>query len=286
MRNVHVCHQDNSSNIGKQMNQIVSSTEFNGTAYFYPDATNILGSIEKDDCKSIMVSVDYSKLGIFVSSASFTVDTQTNPYLSVTTPTVTNNILTFVLSGGLEGMTYELAISPIPSSRTDILTVNVPEDICCSNSKVNSFNVISPSGPTIYINGAVRYFISNTPPTNANVMDQWFYPPTATLYEYITDGGGVNFWWAQIPYYGVPGTPVGKLTLFQEQLNVSGVNAVSPLSNTPSGPVTLFVNREAFSSIEVPASFTMVGLDVVWNATNAKFSLIPGYTTVIASYAG
>lgn len=267
------------------MNQIVSSAEFNGTAFFYADPTFVLGSIEKGEYKTLMVSVDYTSWGINVTSVSFEVNTQTNPYLSVTTPTVANNILTFVLSGGLPGTDYELSITTIPYTRTDTLIIHVPEDTdCCTSPQSNTYNTASQNA-TIYVNGAPRYFIANIPPTNANVMDQWYYPPTGALYEYITDGSGVNFWWRQIPPYIVPGTPVPSgVMLYQEQLTVTAANTLSPLSHTPTGPVTLFINRQVFTSTEVPAPFTVSGVDIDW--LSSITTLLPNYMIVIASYVG
>lgn len=266
------------------MNQIVNPIEFNKTAYFYPDATMKLGSIEKDDCTALMVSVDYSKLGINITSAIFSVDVQTNPALIVSGTTAINNILTFVLSGGLKGITYNLSITGTPATRTDVLTIFVPEDIGCNTSvQANNFNFVSQNA-TIYVNGSPRFFIANIPPVNANIMDQWYYPPTGALYEYITSGDGVNFWWQRIALYSPPSVPIGGISLYQEQLSVTSVNTLSALSHAPIGPVTLFINGAVFNSVTVPAPFTVSGNTITWISTIT--SLLPGYTTVVASYTG
>lgn len=102
---------------------------------------------------------------------------------------------------------------------------------------------MAPNG--VYATGLIRYFVSNTPPLGANVMDQWWNTNTGTLLEYVTDG--VSSWWFTAQGQITPAGPSNSLyypatdqqTIFYTTLPDAYGKTILL---TPNSLVTIFVN--------------------------------------------
>lgn len=188
------------------MNQVTQVGQFNRVAYFYAsDTTTYLGRFSKDAAATVMCRLDYSGLAVPPSGPEtelYSIDIGSNPPLAVSSSSYDPNgqYLDFILSGGLEGQEYNLAIAISGTvGRTDTMTIDVPLSTCdCGGSTNAGANIATyPAGyGTVFINSAIKYTISSAQPPGANIKDQWYNPDTSVLYEYITDG--VSTWWQQI----------------------------------------------------------------------------------------
>lgn len=191
------------------------------SAYYFGSATLALGPLVKQPSDQTLVVIDYTQVEPPISalSVNFTVDVTSNPALVVSYQQidVTGELLSFLVSGGIVGQQYNLsiAINTGTDTRTDVLAIYVPSFGDCDCVQINPVPTLYtqlPLGePTQgYANSAVRYFWGNSPPTNPSVMDQWYYAPAQTLYEWATDG--TNFFWQTIMSANlVPEAPVGGL---------------------------------------------------------------------------
>lgn len=172
-------------------------------AYFYANNTNSLGTFIKQVDDLSLITVDYTKLTpalTLKSISSFVANAGGNPPLVISNPTVdiTDNILTFLLSNGLAGVQYTLSIIMQMSDnsiRTDKLVVNIPStgnDLVANPAATPAFifpsqGVVSADG-SIYYNQVLRWFLSDTPPVNPNIMDQWYNPTSGVYSQYVTNG--------------------------------------------------------------------------------------------------
>jgi hypothetical protein len=171
------------------------------SALFVADTTLTLGPLIKQPADQTLILIDYSQLTppLTLVSYDFTVDASSNPALVVSHATISlpGMGLSFLLSGGIVGQQYNISITvnDISTARTDVLTVNIPSSDCeCVGSNpVPPVYTLLPLETQLWVNSAVRYFWGVTPPANPNVLDQWYNPDTATLYEWTTDG--TNFIW-------------------------------------------------------------------------------------------
>jgi hypothetical protein len=180
-----------------------SSVINTNSAYFFAGPTNTLGPLVKDIGEQTLIVLDYSKVtpATTITGYTFAVDVSSNPDLVVAYPTLnsTSDLLTFLVSGGIEGQQYNITITAqlSPSgTRNDVLTVNVPSSNACECALINpvpSLYSQLPVGTQAYVNTGTRYFWGNAAPANPNVMDQWYNPSTATLSEWVTDG--TSFFW-------------------------------------------------------------------------------------------
>lgn len=177
------------------------------SVYFYADATQTLGPHVKQPTDQTLVFIDYSKISppITLVSYEFTVDVSSNPALVVSYPQLdpVAKLLSFLVSGGIEGQEYNISVAADygASTRTDVLVINIPSSGDCACDMINpvpSIYTQLPLGePTQgYVNTAVRYFWGSAPPNNPGVLDQWYNPDSATLYEWATDG--TKYFWQVI----------------------------------------------------------------------------------------
>ena len=172
------------------------------SVYFIADTTYTCGPYIKQPSEQTLVVVDYSNIipGISVQGFSFNVDVSSNPALVISYPQIgpTGKVLSFLLSGGIEGQQYEITITTTPGGRVDTLTVNIPSSGCeCDTiNPVPALYTQLPLGTQGYINSAVRFFWGSAPPVNPNAMDQWYNAGNGILYEWITDG--TDYFWETI----------------------------------------------------------------------------------------
>ena len=191
------------------------------SAYFIADNTLLpFGPLVKQPSDQTLVVIDYS-IAIPITSYKFTVDVSSNPQLVIsyvqTDPT--GAMLWFLLSGGIPGQQYNISIhiayGYVAYSRVDTLIVNMPSSGDCSCDIINPVPTIYsqlPLGTQAYVNAGIRYFWGDIPPSNPNVMDQWYNPRTQLLSEWATDG--TNYSWA--PLQGLQGDagpqgPIGPI---------------------------------------------------------------------------
>jgi hypothetical protein len=255
----------------------IPSSQASGMAYFYATqeagGSYYLGQLLKPLLAKIFVILDYSQLssGATISSYNFTVDIASVPPLAITGSglDVTNKILSFYVAGGIASV-YKLSVNATMSNaevRTDWIEVTIPDADCgCapgSGSSIPIFpNQVQPAG-NYFVSEQIQYFVAASPPTGANVMDQWYNTATGHLYENVTDGN--TTWWMDIT-----GT-----ALFAEILNVTGVNAVSNLTKTPIGAVELVINNVSVftnAGANPPFSVDTSGA-VTWNTANTPYSI-------------
>lgn len=187
------------------MNQQLPVGQYNKVAYFYAVGVSLgaIGRFSKDVNASVMCRLDYSGLTSPPDGSgdlTFSIDIGSNPPLAVSSSSLdpSGKYADFILSGGVEGQTYELNIIVSGTNgRTDIMYVDVPSTPCECSPRPGPNVATYPAGyGTVYINSAVKYTVSPYTPPGPNIKDQWFNPETGVLYEYITDG--VAVWWQQI----------------------------------------------------------------------------------------
>jgi hypothetical protein len=182
---------------------IPAGTINNRTAYFYADTSNQFGPIIKKVSDQILVILDYTTIlaGHVINIYNFTSDAETNPPLYLTDPilNVTGNVLSFLLSGGIDGQQYNItiAIEQVGSTTTryDTLTINMPSKSACDTSIPPVVSLLA--GSTLVATN-IRYFWGPNPPVGQHVMDEWFDTNTNVLYEWVTDG--INYFWEEIGF--------------------------------------------------------------------------------------
>jgi hypothetical protein len=168
------------------------------SAYYYPDDTMTLGPLVKEPNDQTLIIIDYSQLtpSHIVGGYDFLLDVTSNPALVVSYPQVNaeQDILTFLVSGGIVGQQYNLTVRTTIdiNQRLDVLTINIPSSAdCCEriNPVPTIYSQLPLGDPTQgYVNTGVRYFWGSAPPNAPNVMDQWYSPDTGVLSEWVTDG--------------------------------------------------------------------------------------------------
>lgn len=219
------------------------------SVYVYADATLALGPLVKELGDQTLVIVDYSLLTPAhpVSGYDFTLDVTSNPQLVVSYPQLNpqGNLLTFLLSGGVTGQQYSLSIRATIdiNSRTDVLTINIPSssgDCVQINPVPQIYTQISLGDPTQgYVNTGVRYFWGSAPPTNPNVMDQWYTPDTDTLSEWVTDG--VNYFWSVIMSAGFVSDAPTDSTIYGRY---NGFWVAEPIQNDAPADGNMYVRLD------------------------------------------
>lgn len=194
---------------------------YSNTAFFYPDDTSVLGSFTKAPDAVTMVSLDYTailqQLNQNLMSISYILNFGSAPQLVVSGTTVQadNNIVSFVVSGGLNGLKYVLQIN---ATMSDGVTVNVQylevvvsapgvRGSSCDTAVYGTIGV--PGGPPIsttfqqasILNGDgtrfgssfVVFWVDDKAPPNANILDRWYNTADGLIYDRATDGVSV-FW--------------------------------------------------------------------------------------------
>ena len=173
----------------------------NRTAYFYADDTKQFGPIIKKITDQILVIIDFVAVlaGGTIHTFNFDADVESNPALYLTDPILnaTGTVLSFLISGGIDGQQYNITIaSEVVGSeepRYDTLTINMPSKSACDTSIPP---VVSLLGGSTLVATNIRYFWGPNPPTGQHVLDQWFDTNNNILYEWATDG--INYFWEEI----------------------------------------------------------------------------------------
>lgn len=165
---------------------------------FTADNTGVLGDIDQSPEAKTRVLVDYSQLNPAVTATgySFRVRPGGEPQLLITSSTLgttPSTTLTFMVSGGIGGRQYQLAVDATLNTgevRTDVLNVNVLGDDCgCQLIAPPTLADDAVSGDgSIIVNTAPRFFVSATPPVGAHVLDRWFNVVNGQTYDLITTG--------------------------------------------------------------------------------------------------
>lgn len=286
------------------MNAPLPAGLFTNNSYFYANNTFTLGSISKPVNARTLITVDYSSLAtppIAITAYWFEIDIGSNPPLTVSNPNATGSVLTFLLSNGVPGVAYQLSINVNygDQTRTDILSVEVPDDNGCCGGGVafplpgtplaipplnNIAGFLTGEG-TVFINTGVRFFVSAVAPQSANILDQWYNSTTKVISEFVTDGG-TTFW---MPFNNVP--TVATETLVSEHLTVSALNTVSPLTHSPDGAVIgLAVNGQMFYPLGLSPPFALSGNNITWLSTQYAINLGDDveaiYSTSVAGTGG
>lgn len=191
----------------------IPQNQFATPSYFYADNSYRLGSMVKPVNSQILVTIDYSKLtpAITPSRFMFLVDSGDSPPFGIITPKLTGTILTFVVTGGAPGQTYDVSIVLTKNDstvRTDVLTVNVTGDeACCPPTALpvsQNLGTFTGSNGLSYANDVPRYFVTSTQPQGPNVLDMWYNPATGLLQEYVTNGAS-SYWQSAVGPTGPAG---------------------------------------------------------------------------------
>lgn len=196
---------------------------YSNSAYFYPDDTGVLGSFTKAPDAKTLVTLDYTsiltELNLNLVNISYVLNFGSAPQLIVSGTTIVadNNILSFIVSGGLNGLKYVIQVNALLS---DDQTVNVQylEVVVsalgarvgnCGDTAVYPAAMGVVGGPPIstvfqqasILNGDntkfgsafIVFWVSDTAPTTANILDRWYNTTDGLVYDRVTDGYSV-FW--------------------------------------------------------------------------------------------
>jgi hypothetical protein len=229
-------------------------TNFSNAAQFYPDNSGELGGFAKAPVAQTLVTLDYTQAlsftpGVTIKKVAYILDVQTTPLLIISNSAIAGALLTFILSGGWGGITYNLTVQATLSDntvRTDVLQIEVMGDDCMGYDSCrpvgrairpapipDSYNQALLSGQcSSYKSGCITYFICDTPPTTPRVLDQWFNTTNHTVQEYLTDG--VNFWWQ--PFY-VDVKYAASSLYYQANANQNSFYTLAPDMNGKSGMI-------------------------------------------------
>ena len=158
-----------------------------------------LGPYIKQPSDQTLVIIDFFDSGATpIVTYSFSVDVSTNPQLVLAYPQIdaTGHSLSFLMSGGIVGQQYDIQISiqyqvdpDTTAGRVEHLIISIPST--AGTDIINPVPAIYNQIPLWgggYINSAVRAFWGSVPPSNPNVLDQWFSTADGILYEWATDG--------------------------------------------------------------------------------------------------
>lgn len=191
---------------------------YSNTAYFYPDDTGVLGSFTKSADARTQVSLDYTSmletLGLTIVSVAFILNYGSAPQLVVSGTTIQgqNNIVSFIVSGGLNGLKYVLQINATLSDGQTVITQSL-EVVVSTPGTTDScgcppVGMLSPGLPisSVYqqasiLNGDqtkfgssfIVFWVSDQAPTTANILDRWYNTQDGLIYDRVTDGNSV-FW--------------------------------------------------------------------------------------------
>lgn len=186
------------------MNYPYSIPNSQSSPYSFVAGTTIrLGTYTKGVNGAVQITVDYSQLipTPTIVGGYFRVRPGGSPQLDVYDLKVTNNIMTFNIQGGIAGRSYTIAIISIGAAggiRTHELIVNIPgyDDNACQIIQPILNNALTSPDGSLLVNTTPRFFVSVTPPSGANVMDQWYNTATGVLYSNASNGVTAN--WVRI----------------------------------------------------------------------------------------
>lgn len=206
---------------------------YSNTSTFYPDDTGTLGSFTKTPDAKTMVSLDYTELltennltSLMLNNVSYKLNYGTAPQLIISGTTIngTNNVLSFLVSGGLNGVKYLLTITANlsdGSSNTQQLEIVVSggivtEEGCAPYGTRLAGSLpmgvgmggVGPPVPKIFQQGQILngdgtrfgttfivFWVDKNPPLTANILDRWYNLQDGLVYDRVTDGATV-FWLA------------------------------------------------------------------------------------------
>jgi hypothetical protein len=234
-------------------------------ASFIVNTTLTLGSLDKPLDARTHVTVSYASVipADTVANYAFKVKPGGDPQLWIDTAALdaTKTILTFYVSEGLAGQAYDLAVIAKLASgnvRSDVLTVNVLGDDCgcCSvPMPISQINNVSGDGG-MFVNAAPRFFVSNTTPVGANVLDRWYETATGDIYDFVTNG--LTSWWEKSTVGG--GGGYGALAVKMQPIAPNGVTTNFTMVATDG------------TTVNVPnANPLLVSVDGVWQEAVAQF---------------
>src|SRR5208282_2743976 len=256
-------------------NYPLPAIQFTSLGYFYAETSGELGTFSKNANDQTLVIVDYSALlvgSITLTLPEFTISIGSNPPLSITNVQISGNLAMFITSQGAPGVSYSIGITETFSNgviNAQTLEVCVPTNLVTPVPSIPAvFNFGNPPSnyDAVFINYGVRYFVCDTPPSGANILDQWFNPLTRILSEYITDGQNL-FWVAN-----TQNIPIQPNLLYMEHLTVTQVNVLSDLTFSPNGGIcVIVVNNDSFL---LAPSFSTLGKRIIWS--DSSYSINPG----------
>jgi hypothetical protein len=213
------------------MNMVPTSVPINysNTSTFYADNTGELGSFFKTPMGKTLLSIDYSGIlstGQKLSNLSFKLSPGTAPPLVISGAQVQGNydIGSFLVSGGVGGLTYKLQIIAGLSDMQTVFVHNLEiavsgttqsDDCGCESlaywgggfggrppfspfyqgrvpSVFQQANVLNGSD-TKFSTTFITFFVDDKFPRSANIMDQWFNLDDGFTYQRVTNGDQV-FW--------------------------------------------------------------------------------------------
>lgn len=225
-------------------------------AAFVADTTLILGTYVKPLDARTLISVDYSQLipAVALDSYSFRVKPGGEPQLWISEPELglDANSLAFFIDGGIGGRAYTVTINATLASgevRSDVLTVQVLGDDCGSCAPIAppppTGGIVSGDGLVI-VNTAPRFFVSGTPPVNANVLDRWYDTATGVIWDYVSNGA-TSLW---VPAGGGGGGGGGVNILNITPILPDGSTTIFTLTAVIGVPVTIVGSNTLFVSVD------------------------------------
>jgi hypothetical protein len=229
-------------------------------AMFIADTTHDLGFFDKVSVDtSTLISVDYSQLVPAVTLANFTlrVTPGGTPNLGISKVTLdaTKTLLTFLVSGGIAGRTYDVMVTTILTggeARSDKLTVNVYGDTfgCTPLPTPPPLNGEVSGDGSVIVNTAPRFFVSGTIPVGANVLDRWYDTANGLLYDYISNG--ITSLWQEAGSGGGGGGGGGSnvTILSLVPIHPDGTTTVFSLTSVVGRPVTIVGSNTVFVSVD------------------------------------
>lgn len=229
---------------------------------FVANTSMRLGSISQSAEALSTISVDYSALvpAVMVQSYSMRVSPGGSPQLHLAQPFLTpaspaGKTLTFIMHGGIPGRAYTVKIDASTSVgiRTDVLNVNILEGDDGECAAVAPISVAPPPNVSgdggVYLNSYPRYYVSGTPPDNANVLDRWFDTTTGNVYDFVSDGVK-TFWMLSISGSGsIAPTDVATI-IKMTPIHPDGTTTTFALTATTGQPVIITNTSDLFVSVD------------------------------------
>lgn len=204
--------------------------------------------------------MDYSELtpAIAISNFTFRVTPGGLPNLGINNVTLNpaKTQLTFLLSDGVGGLTYDIEVTVMLTTgekRSDNLTINVAGDGGCGCGALlappPTTGDVSGDG-SIIVNTAPRFFVSSTIPVGANVLDRWYDTTNQQVYDYISTGL-TTLWQAASSGGGGSGGSGSNVTILSmNPIHPDGVTTVFTLTTVIGRPVSGLVANTLFVSLD------------------------------------
>ena len=226
-------------------------TNTSNAAYFYAAGLGgPLGLYQKSMQAQSMITVDYAGVlgipnppnvggSVGVANLSFILGLQSLPPLVISNPVLQGqmNILTFLVSGGMGGVKYDVSINALLTNgtqRVDVLDIDIMppyEDCGCSSCGYNPCQcgpcegyptnvqvAMLASSESIFGTNFPQFYVSAKEPTPANLFDKWYNSATGILSDYVSTGVR-NYW--QPEYSSAGGVISGPVTI-NNSLTVTG----------------------------------------------------------------